>query len=222
MTLTTRLICLLLAGAALGGCAASTAPLGGSRETGDVTRLSRIQQQQSRRIEQLEKQLLQLESRLEEQQAATVELQQRVAQNDTRGWQKTEPTPDLTGPIVPVGSPTELYLQAFADYAAGRYSQAITGFSAFVSHYPGNSFAGNAQYWLGECYYALDDFPQAVREFEKAAYQYPDSSKAPDALLRMIPALQKLNHSGQAEEVRQLLLRRYPDSQAAARARANI
>ncbi len=221
MNFTSRLISLLLAGAALGGCAASTAPLGGTRGEGDVTRLSNIQQQQGRRIEQLEKQLLQLELRFEEQQVATAELQQWVAQNDTRNWQKTEPAPDLTVPTAPAGSPTELYLQAFADYAAGHYPQAIAGFNAFVTHYPGNSYAGNAQYWLGECYYALDDFPQAIREFEKAAYQYPDSGKAPDALLRMIPALRQLNRSGQAEEVRQLLLRRYPDSQAAARARAD-
>ena len=108
-----------------------------------------------------------LETRLQEQQDITTVLQRKTPQMGTSGWQKTERPATSAPQPAPESSPTELYLKAFADYAAGRYQPAIEGFSAFVDSYPGNDYAGNAQYWLGECYYALQDYQQAVREFEK-------------------------------------------------------
>jgi len=215
-----HLITILLTGVFLGGCAVPSQTPNTSRALNDIARLNSTQQQQGQRIDQLQQQLQLLETRLEEQQAATAKLQQMAAQNGTPGWQKTELTTPATPSTAAQGSPTELYLQAFADYAAGRYQPAIKGFNAFIDNYPGNDYAGNAQYWLGECYYALEDYQQAVTEFEKAASQYPESGKAPEALLKMVPALRQLNQFEQARDALQLLLRRYPDSPAAGRAKA--
>lgn len=215
-----NLITMLLAGSFLGGCAIPSQPPNTSRAMNDLARLNSTQQQQGQRLEQLQQQIQLLETRLEEQQAATAELQQLAAQKGTTGWQKTESTSPGTPYTTPQGSPTELYLQAFADYAAGRYQPAIKGFNAFIDNYPGNDYAGNAQYWLGECYYALEDYPQAVQAFEKTASQYPESGKAPEALLKMVPALGQLNQFEQGREALQLLLRRYPSSPAATRAKA--
>ncbi|OEU64351.1 MAG: tol-pal system protein YbgF [Desulfuromonadales bacterium C00003094] len=211
---------ILLAGAFLGGCAVPANNPNSSRALKDIARLNSTQQQQDQRIDQLLQQLQLLETRLDKQQAATDKLEQIAAEKGTTGWQKTESTTPTNPSTVPQGSPTELYLQAFADYAAGRYQPAIQGFNAFIDNYPGNDYAGNAQYWLGECYYALEDYQQAVVEFEKAATQYPESGKAPEALLKMVPALRRVNQFEQAREALQLLLRRYPDSPAAARAKA--
>lgn len=215
-----HLITILLAGAFLGGCAVPSQTSNSGRVLNDIARLNSTQQQLDRHIDQLQQRLQLVESRLEEQQAATAELQLMAAQKGTTGWQKAE-SPSPPKPSAPSqGSPTELYLQAFADYAAGRFPQAITGFDAFIDSYPGNEYAGNAQYWLGECYYALEDYQQAVQAFENTASLYPESGKAPDALLKMVPALRRLNQFEQAREALQLLLRRYPDSPAATRAKA--
>lgn len=203
----------------LAGCAVAPQTPNNTRTFNDVARLNSNQQQISQRIDQLEQQLQLVEARLEEQQAATAKLQQLAAQKGTAGWQKAEPASTSKPSTPPQESPTELYLKAFADYAAGRYQQAIKGFEAFIDNYPGNDYAGNAQYWLGECYYALEDYQQAVTEFEKTVYQYPESGKAPEALWKMVPALRRLNQFEQAREALQLLLRRYPESSAAARAK---
>lgn len=217
----TGFLIFLLTGAALGGCAVPSQPPGSNKMLSDITQLKNAQHQLSQRVDQLQLQLQQLEDRFPEQQRGSFNQQQPAAEKGTTGWQKAEPgTPDKPSTSAQ-GSPTELYLQAFADYAGGRYPQAIKGFNAFIDSYPGNNYAGNAQYWLGECYYALEDYPRAVQELEKAAYQYPDSGKAPDALLKLIPTLRRLNRFEQAREAQQLLFRRYPDSPAAARARAD-
>jgi tol-pal system protein YbgF len=213
-------ITMLLAGVFLGGCTVPSHTPNSPRALNDISRLSSAQQQLDQRIDQLQQRLQLVEVRLEEQQAATTKLLQIAAQKGTTGWQKAESNTPSKSSASPQGSPTELYLKAFADYAAGRYQPAIKGFNAFIDSYPGNDYAGNAQYWLGECYYALEDYQQAVTEFEKTVYQYPESGKAPEALLKMVPALRRLNQFEQARDTLQLLLRRYPDSPAAARAKA--
>jgi tol-pal system protein YbgF len=116
--------------------------------------------------------------------------------------------------IIP-GSPTEIYLQAFADYASGRFERAIDGFQTFLRHYPHNDYAGNAQYWLGECYYSRQEYALAVAAFRKTVESYPQGGKTPDALLKMATALQQMNEAGQAQEALRLLRSRYPDSPAA-------
>lgn len=221
MSFRLHLITILLTSTVLGGCAVPQQAPNSSRTIKEVARLNSSQQQLAQRLDLLEQHFQQLESRLQEQEKLTASLQQAAAQKGTGGWQKTENPPEPSPSPTPQGSPTELYLKAFADYAAGRYQPAIAGFSAFIDNYPGNDYAGNAQYWLGECYYALQDYQQAVQEFEKAAYQYPESGKAPEALLKMVPALRRLNQFEQARDALQLLLRRYPDSPAAARAKAD-
>ncbi len=186
----------------------------------DLARMQQSQQELSRRVARIEESLTQLESRVQDQQKLNEELRRSTtAEKVTSIGQKTEPLTDGTGPSSTI-SPSELYLQAFSDYASGRYSQAIQGFGAFIRNHPGSDYAGNAQYWLGECYYALENYDQAVQEFQKVGDQYPGSGKAPDALLKMVPALRKLNRFDEARKVLDDLVRLYPDSTAAQKAQA--
>lgn len=215
-----KLSSIFLLAAALTGCALPAPPVDNSRLRQELSRLQRDQQELSRQVAQLQNNLKVLETCLEGQQKPTGDRQYAgTAQKVTPAGQKTDPGEAAT---LPDGrtSPTELYLKAFADYASGRFPQAIKGFDAFVRNYPASDYAGNAQYWLGECYYALENYEQAVRELEKVAKLYPGNSKVPDALLKMVPALRKLNRFERAREVTDDLLRRFPDSPAAQKARA--
>ncbi len=155
-----------------------------------------------------------------EQELSIAELRERMVAQKVTGYgekaanvpeTKALPPKDSAAP----GSPTEIYLKAFADYASGRYQQAILGFEAFMEFYPGNYYADNAQYWLGECYYAQEQFSRAVEEFRKVAENYPQGSKTPEALFKIASALQELNRDADAEEALELLRRKYPDSAAA-------
>ena len=45
--------------------------------------------------------------------------------------------------------------------------------------------AGNAQYWLGETYYARGKYMEAASAFAEGYKRYPKSAKTPDALLKL-------------------------------------
>ena len=62
------------------------------------------------------------------------------------------------------GSPTEVYLQAFGDYASGRYQIATHGFETFLQRFPNNSYASNAQFWLSDCHFNQQQYALAIQE----------------------------------------------------------
>lgn len=117
------------------------------------------------------------------------------------------------------GSATEVYLQAFGDYASGRYQAAIAGFETFLVRFPNNSYASNAQFWLGDCYFNQQQYALAIDAFEQLLADYPNASKSPDALLKMAIAHLQLGAPEQARQAVDTLGRRYPDSTATQKAR---
>jgi len=64
------------------------------------------------------------------------------------------------------------------------YRGAIAQFKRFLRKYPKSNFADNAQYWIGESYYALKEFDQAILEFDVVRRKYPNGDKVPAALLK--------------------------------------
>lgn len=77
-----------------------------------------------------------------------------------------------------------IYQNAFAALKQGDYEQAIAGFKTVLAQYPTGSYAGNAQYWLGECYYVSRRFDEAVVEFRKVIGN-PENQKRSDAMLKL-------------------------------------
>ena len=156
-----------------------------------------------------------LEVRLLDQQRLVESLRQQIG----GGAFKTGTTASGSGETAtPKQSPTEIYLAAFGDYAAGNYPKSIDGFSTFLRHFPANDYAGNARYWLAECHLALEDYDQAAVEFEQVYVDFPNGSKAADALLKLAAVQHQLNLTEKAIETIQLLKERYPKSAAARRA----
>uniref|UniRef100_UPI001CD43EF8 outer membrane protein assembly factor BamD n=1 Tax=Klebsiella pneumoniae TaxID=573 RepID=UPI001CD43EF8 len=62
-------------------------------------------------------------------------------------------------------SADQLYDDAFKKLQEGDYAGAERGFKTFVQRNPQNKLAGNAQYWLGETYYARRDYQNAMTAF---------------------------------------------------------
>lgn len=116
------------------------------------------------------------------------------------------------------GSPTEVYLQAFGDYASGRYQTAINGFETFLQRYPNNSYASNAQFWLGDCYFNQQQYPLAIQEFERVLNDYQGAPKNPDALLKIAIAQLQLGETEEARQAIDTLGRQYPKSTATQKA----
>ncbi len=115
----------------------------------------------------------------------------------------------------PDEEPLRAYRNAYGELAAGRYDEAEAQLRAFVKRYPHHDYADNAQYWLGECFYARHRYREAAVEFRAAVAKYPVGNKAPDALLKLAYSLLAL---GDGPEARRLLVElgaSYPRSEAA-------
>lgn len=79
----------------------------------------------------------------------------------------------------------QLYHDAFKMLQEGDYVGAERGFKSFVQRNPQHQLAGNAQYWLGETYYARRDYQNAAVSFAEGYKVYKASPKGPDNLLKL-------------------------------------
>lgn len=85
--------------------------------------------------------------------------------------------------------PEDKYGAAFANVRKGDFDAAEASLKAFLADYPQHELAGNAQYWLGETYYARKDYPRAASAFLTGFQDYGKGSKGPDSLLKLALSL---------------------------------
>lgn len=112
---------------------------------------------------------------------------------------------------------------AAADYRAavelvkaGKHDEALVALRAFVSANPRHDYADNAQYWLGESYYAQKDYPHALAEFRTTIETYPRGNKVPDALLKVGYCYGAMGQLDKAKAVFEQVVNLYPNSEPAA------
>lgn len=91
-----------------------------------------------------------------------------------------------------------LYNEAFASIKKQDYKTAEKQFEAFLELYPKNDLAGNAQYWLGESYFARGQFDKAAVAFAEGFQKYRDSQKAPDNLFKLGLTMARMNKKEEA------------------------
>lgn len=106
------------------------------------------------------------------------------------------------------------YQAAFDTLKEGRYKKAKVELKRFLNNYPGSSFAGNAQYWLGEANYVTRRFDQGIIEFQLVLQNYPGSSKVPDSMLKLGYTYYELKQFAQAKALLQDLRKLFPKSTA--------
>jgi tol-pal system protein YbgF len=118
------------------------------------------------------------------------------------------------------GNPEQEYAAALATYRAREHGQAVIDFLDFIAKYPKHPLAGNAQYWIGEAYWAQRDYRQALVEFEKVFEHGPQ--KAPDAQLKIGLCYLRLGDVPRAQQAWQRVVNDYPKSESAGMARSLI
>ncbi len=104
----------------------------------------------------------------------------------------------------------QLYHDAFKLLQDGDYAGAERAFKSFVQNNPKHPLAGNAQYWLGETYYARREYQQAMVAFAEGYKTYKTSPKGPDNLLKLGITLAVLNKKQEACAVFQRFNQDYP------------
>jgi tol-pal system protein YbgF len=106
-------------------------------------------------------------------------------------------------------------------FTGGDYKAAATALQEFVQRYPGSSYAPNAQYWLGNSFFAQRDCKSAIAAQLVVLKNYADSPKAPDAMLNIASCQTELKDKA-AKKTLQDLIKQYPDSTAAEAAKARL
>jgi tol-pal system protein YbgF len=127
------------------------------------------------------------------------------------------------------GTPTKkekteklLYEEAFSELTQKNYKTASQLFHRYIQKYPKSSLADNAQYWKGECFFALGDFEKAILEFQKVIKRYPRGNKVPAAILKQGYAFVQLKAYADAKAFFELLIAEYPKTQEAFQAKEKI
>lgn len=104
----------------------------------------------------------------------------------------------------------QMYHDAFKLLQDGDYAGAERGFKAFLQRNPHHVLAGNAQYWLGETYYARRDYQNAMTSFAEGYKVYKTSPKGPDNLLKLGVTLAALGRKPDACAVFSRFTQDYP------------
>ncbi len=104
----------------------------------------------------------------------------------------------LTSGKPQTSSPAQAYDQAFSYLQQNKAADAQHAFSDFLKAYPTHPLAANAQYWLGESYFAQAQYPVAAKTFAKSFQDHPQSQKAPDSLFKLALTLEKMNKKDDA------------------------
>jgi tol-pal system protein YbgF len=116
-----------------------------------------------------------------------------------------------------------VYSSAHKAFKEGRYEDARKEFHRFLELFPkAAEYSDNAQFWIGECYYAEGKYEKAILEYEKLIKGYQGSDKLPHALLKQGLSFQKLGDKSSAKLLLQRVIKDHPNSNQARIAKARL
>jgi tol-pal system protein YbgF len=197
----------------------------------DVAQLRGQVEEQSHRLEQLEKQQKEQYVDLDKRILALQQGQPAAAAASTSGGSaptvvgdSTNPGTTATAPVTPSPSLDErdAYNAAFELTKGRRFQQAIDAFNELLVKYPNGQYASNAYYWLGECYLALPDpnLEKARQSFMQVVNLYPTNAKVPDSLYKLGIVYHRLGDRSQALGYLDRVQAQFPGTRAAQLAQA--
>ena len=172
-------------------------------------------------IEQLQYRNQQLQQQLEKMQADyefrldQMEKGKGGGPRPPGGAQAAAPGPAPTPAAPPPGAAAsaggdQMYNDAMKKLQDGDNAGAERGFKAFLQSHPRHALAGNAQYWLGESYYAREDYQNAMTAFAEGYKTYKTSPKGPDNLLKLGITLSVMGRKADACQVFAKFSQDYP------------
>ena len=136
------------------------------------------------------------------QQIQSVKLDNGSSSEESSIQHPASSTQGVAKPLETASQVQEAYNLAYAACVSGQYNQAIEEFQRILEYPPPHELKDNAQYWLGECYYAQKDYGRALVEFQKVKEYFPKANKVFDAELKIAYTYYKL---GRIEEAKQKL-----------------
>jgi len=180
-----------------------------------VTRLQSQVDELQKEVQKKDMEIADLKTQLRTKQDA-LDRQPSPPSQDTRYY--SQPTyPTTPGPAVS-DSYGERYQYNLGLFHERRYQEAIAGFEELLAASLNHSLSDNAQYWIGECYYAMGRFREAIMAFEKV-FTFSQSNKNDYAQFKIGQCYFKLGDKERSNQEFQQLIDNYPDSELVTRAR---
>jgi len=167
---------------------------------------------------QIETLTYELEVARKRQQDFYLDLDTRVRKLETPPVVEADPAK----PAVDPAREGQEYEAALNLFKTGKYKDAAGAFTAFVQKYPDSQLAPNAQYWLGNAWYAQRDCKRAIEAQNVVIEHYANSPKAADAWLALATCQQEMGNALAARRSLDSVIAGYPDSQAAGVARERL
>ncbi len=127
------------------------------------------------------------------------------------------PDGQQTAALAVSGDPRRDYDAAYDLVVSGDYDLAEIGFRAFLTRYPQDQMAPDAQFWVGETLFTRGRFREAADEFLTGYNAYPNSPKTPETLLKLGQSLAALGEKQTACETYAAALRQFPTAPNALR-----
>ena len=196
---------------------------GRATDNARIARLDEGMKSLQDQVQSLSNELGQVKKSAQETAASNETLARRISTLSSQaGRAKIEVVNQEASPVEKDGGQQAAYMRAFGLFSANEFSAAIAGFEEYLKAFPDGEYAGNAQYWIGECYYTQKNYREALAAFERVVTVYQQSAKVPDAMLKIGYSLISFNEPTKARAALQTLIDKYPKSQAAVKAREKL
>lgn len=115
-----------------------------------------------------------------------------------------------------------LYAKGYKETQEKDFHAAAETFKSFLSQYPSHKYASNAQYWLGEVYYAQGELEKAILEFDKVRKKYPKGEKVAASILKQGFSFEKLGSKKEAVVLLKEVIERFPGTTEASMAKKRL
>lgn len=185
--------------------------------------LQTLIQRQADEIAQLRGQIetlgYELEMAKKRQQDFYLDLDSRLRRFETPAGASADATPAANADAA---SEEQEYEAALGHFKAGRYKEAAAAFAAFVQHYPAGSLAPNAQYWLGNAWYAQRNCTKAIEAQSVVTTKYAEHPKAADAWLAIATCQRELGNPTGARRSLETVINGFPGTPAAEAAQQRL
>lgn len=171
--------------------------------TGQVEQANFQAQQANQNLEKLKSDLeVRLQALEAQKQTAAPTDDQQASSTDNNNTAPDDSTANAT--------PEELYNSAYAALQRKEYNTAEKNFRDFLANNANHKLAPNAQYWLGETYFARGNYKAASAVFAESYQKFPKANKAPDSLLKLGLSLSEQKRTKDACTVLRQLTKEYP------------
>jgi len=116
----------------------------------------------------------------------------------------------------------KLLLQAKKALLQKDFAKARAVAQDLVLRHPEAEVTDDAQFLVGDTYFAQGLFANALYEYDTVVVRYPKGNKAPEALLKEAECYERLNLKEDALKVLGRLIRNYPDAPESVQARERM